>query len=89
MHPDHRHQLPALNRISGQVNGIKKMIENKRYCVDILTQIKAVKAAVHRVEQEVLKNHMQHCLMNAASASDQAEIQVKIEELMKLFSKRI
>ena len=65
MHPQHKNQLPSLNRIEGQIKGIKKMIEDLRYCLDILTQLKAVKEAVHKVEQGVLKTHMQHCLINA------------------------
>lgn len=89
MHPPHHDQLPGLNRIEGQIRGIKKMIENQRYCVDILTQLKAVKAALHRVEQQVLKTHMQHCLMHAVTSEDQKEIQEKIDELMHLLSKRI
>lgn len=89
MHPPHHDQLPGLNRIEGQIRGIKKMIENRRYCVDILTQLKAVKAALHKVEQQVLKTHMQHCLMRAVTSEDQKEIQEKIDELMQLLSKRI
>jgi len=89
MHPQHTDQLPGLNRIEGQVKGIKKMIEDRRYCVDILTQLKAVKAAVHKVEQEVLKTHMHHCLRNAVESKDDSEIQTKIDELMQLLSKRI
>ena len=89
MHPEYDEQLPGLNRIEGQVKGIKRMIENRRYCVDILTQIKAVKAALHKVEQEILKKHMQHCLKNAVAAKDENEIQEKIDELMQLLNKRI
>ena len=89
MHPQHNKQLPSLNRIEGQVKGIKKMVEDRRYCVDILTQLKAVKAAVHKVEQEVLKTHMQHCLMNAVESKSEIEIHAKINELMQLLSKRI
>lgn len=89
MHPIYDEQLPGLSRIEGQVKGIKRMIENRRYCVDILTQLKAVKAAIHKVEQDVLKKHMQHCLKNAVKANDEREIQEKIDELMKLLSKRI
>jgi DNA-binding FrmR family transcriptional regulator len=89
MHPQHNQQLPSLNRIEGQVKGIKKMIEDRRYCVDILTQLKAVKAAVHKVEQEVLKTHMQYCLMNAVESKSEIEIHEKINELMQLLSKRI
>ena len=89
MNPDYIGQLNGLNRIEGQVKGIKKMIEDRRYCVDILTQLKAVKAAVHKVEQGVLKTHMQHCLINAAESKSEIEIHEKIDELMQLLSKRI
>ncbi len=61
MHPDHSDKLNRLNRIEGQVKGIKKMIEEKRYCVDILTQLKAVSAALKKVEHAVLKDHIQGC----------------------------
>lgn len=89
MHPCYESQLPGLNRIEGQIKGIKKMIENRRYCVDILTQLKAVKAALHKVEQEVLKTHMEHCLMHAVASKDERAIQEKLDELMKLLVKRI
>ena len=89
MHPEYDDQLPGLNRIEGQVKGIKRMIENRRYCVDILIQLKAAKAALHKVEQDILKKHMQHCLKNAVASNNEIEIQKKIDELMKLLSKRI
>ncbi len=89
MHPDHSQQIPNLNRIEGQVKGIKKMIENHRYCVDILTQVKAVKAAIHKVEQAILKTHIQGCLKNAVKENNEVEIQNKIDEVMNLLSKRI
>lgn len=89
MHPDHSNQLKGLNRIEGQIKGIKKMIENHRYCVDILTQIKAAKSALHTVEQGILKTHIQGCLKSAVNSGDQAVIQEKIDEVMNLLSKRI
>ncbi|MBU3917152.1 metal-sensitive transcriptional regulator [bacterium] len=89
MHPEYDDQIPGLNRIEGQVKGIKRMIEERRYCVDILTQMKAVKAAMHKVELEILKKHMQHCLKNAVESKNETEIQQKIDELMKLLSKRV
>ncbi len=89
MHPEYDDQVSGLNRIEGQIKGIKRMIENRRYCVDILTQLKAAKAALHKVEQEVLKKHMQHCLKHAVETQNETEIQEKIDELMLLLSKRI
>ncbi len=89
MHPDHGQQISSLNRIEGQIKGIKRMIENRRYCVDILTQIKAAKAALHRVEQAVLKTHIQGCVKNAVQAKDEMEVQEKLDEIMNLLNKRI
>ncbi len=89
MHPNHESQLNRLNRIEGQVKGIKKMITDQRYCVDILTQLKAVKAAIHKVEQGILKTHIQGCLKNAVSAGDSLSVQEKIDEVMALLEKRI
>lgn len=89
MHPEYENQIPGLNRVEGQIKGIKRMIEERRYCVDILTQLKAAKAAIHKVEREVLKTHMQHCLKNAVSSQNETEIQNKIDELMQLLVKRI
>jgi len=89
MQPIHDDKLPNLNRIEGQIKGIKKMIENRRYCVDILTQLKAVRAALHKVEQEVLKTHMHHCLTHAVESGNDKDIREKIDELMQLLSKRI
>jgi DNA-binding FrmR family transcriptional regulator len=89
LHPRHDNQTHSLNRIEGQIKGIKKMIAERRYCVDILTQLKAVKAAIHKVEQEVLKTHMQHCLIKAVESKNEHDINTKIDELMLLLSKRI
>ena len=88
-HPSHDDQLVRLNKIDGQVKGIKKMIENRRYCVDIMTQIKAVTSALGKVEQEILKTHMQNCLMSAVESKKPDDVREKIEEIMELLSKRI
>ena len=89
MHPNHEDQIGRLNRIEGQVKGIKKMITDRRYCVDILTQLKAVKSAIHKVEQGILSAHIQGCLKNAVTAGDEISVQTKIEEVMGLLEKRI
>jgi len=89
MHPDHSQQLSRLNRIEGQIKGVKKMIAEQRYCVDILTQTKAVRAALHKVEQNILRSHMQHCLRAAVASGDPLELNEKLEEIMDLLDKRI
>jgi DNA-binding FrmR family transcriptional regulator len=64
-HAVHNNCLKRLRRIEGQVRGIARMIEQERYCIDILTQIRAAQAALRRVEDEVLKDHMAHCVEGA------------------------
>ena len=67
-----------LSRIEGQVRGLSKMLEEDRYCIDVLTQISAVRAALRRVEEEVLKDHVEH----AISSGGKADQRRKIAELM-------
>lgn len=86
-HPSHESQVPRLNKIEGQVRGISKMIENRRYCVDILSQIKAVTAALRQVELGILETHIQHCIHDAMTAKDSREIEYKIKEIMLLVKK--
>ena len=71
-----------LGRIEGQVRGLSKMVEDDRYCIDIVTQISAVRAALRRVEEEVLKDHVSHCVEHAISSGDKADQRRKIAELM-------
>ena len=81
---DHRAQLPRLNRIEGQVRGIAAMIEGDRYCVDILTQLQAVHAALARVERDILDAHVGHCVAAAAAdPASQAEKMTELTELLK------
>lgn len=89
MHPDHSQHLVSLNRIEGQIKGIKKMIEEQRYCIDIMTQTKAVTAAIRKVEKGILKTHIQNCLKKAVISGDALSIQEKVDEIMVLLEKRI
>ncbi len=84
-HPSHAPELKKLNRIAGQVEGIKKMIENRRYCVDILTQIRAARAALKSVETNVLERHIGMCV--AESFANPKTSAAKIDELKKLLKK--
>ena len=82
---DHSDNLPRLNRVLGQVEGIKKMIEEKRYCTDILMQLRAVRSAIKSVESNILQKHLQHCVVQ--SFTTQEDSSQKIEELKALFNK--
>ena len=82
MHPCHSKHLSKLNRAAGQVEAIKKMINENRYCVDIMTQIKAARSALKAIELAVLETHMKSCLEECHN--DQEE---KISEIMALLKK--
>ena len=81
----HLDNLPRLNRISGQIDGIKKMIEDERYCTDILMQLRAVRSAIKSVESNILQKHLQNCV--AQSFASDKDRDKKIEELKALFDK--
>lgn len=76
-----------LGRIEGQVRGLSKMVEEDRYCIDIVTQIAAVRAALRRVEEEVLKDHVAHCVEHAIASGDKADQREKIAELMSVIGR--
>jgi len=84
---NHKDKLNRLKRIEGQVRGIANMIEEDRYCMDILTQMQAVKAALARVENQILKDHAACCVAEAISAGDEGEQKQKFDELIELFGK--
>jgi CsoR family transcriptional regulator, copper-sensing transcriptional repressor len=71
-----------LGRIEGQVRGLAKMVDEDRYCIDIVTQISAVRAALRRVEEEILKDHVAHCVEHAIASGDKSDQRRKIAELM-------
>jgi DNA-binding FrmR family transcriptional regulator len=73
-----------LARIEGQVRGIAAMVDADRYCIDVVTQIQAARAALSRVETELLRSHVGHCLAAAAASGDAAARQAKIDELMRV-----
>ena len=77
-----------LKRIEGQVRGITRMIEEDRYCIDILTQLRAVRAALRRVEDEVLNDHVAHCVEGAIASGDAGEQRRKVQELMTVLARR-
>lgn len=76
-----------LNRIEGQVRGIGRMIDEERYCIDILQQIQAIKSALARVEDAVLKDHAATCVDAAIASGSEKEQRKKFEELVELMAK--
>ena len=77
-----------LKRIEGQVRGIARMINEDRYCIDVLTQIRAVRAALRGVEDELLKDHVEHCVEGAITSGDNAEQRRKVQELLTVLTRR-
>ena len=83
----HNSQLKRLNRIEGQIRGLSKMVEDQRYCVDILTQIKAVKSALSAVEQNIVEEHLNHCLHEAVTSKNANESKKMLQEIKELLKK--
>ena len=79
--------LNRLNRIEGQVRGVARMVEDDRYCIDILTQLQAIRAALVRVETELLKDHLGHCIESAIVSGDAGEQRQKAAELIDLLQR--
>lgn len=86
-HANHSDQVGRLRRIEGQVKGILRMVEEERYCMDILTQLRAARAALGKVEEQVLREHVEHCVVQAVQGEDPMERQAKIDELLDVVSR--
>ena len=76
-----------LSRIEGQVRGLARMVEEDRYCIDVVTQISAVRAALARVEQEVLRDHVAYCVEHAIASGNAGEQGKKVAELMDVLTR--
>lgn len=76
-----------LKRIEGQVRGISRMVEEDRYCIDLLTQLQAVRAALHKVEEAILKDHVQHCVAHAFASGDMVDQRHKVDELVAVLGR--
>ena len=79
--------LTRLSRIEGQVRGIARMVDEDRYCIDILTQLQAVRAALAKVETELLRDHLSHCIESAIVSGDADEQRKKVNELIALLER--
>ena len=85
--PSHSNQLVALKRIEGQIRGLQKMVEEKRYCVDIMTQISSAIGALLRVQNSILGKHLHMCVADALKGKSDAEKKIKINEVVGLIKK--
>src|SRR3989338_7031047 len=81
----HIEQIAFLKKIEGQVRGVQKMVEEGRYCVDIITQVHSAIGALYRVEEQILKKHLNHCVANALKGSSEKEKQEKKKKKKKIF----
>ena len=79
--------LKRLGRIEGQVRGLARMVEDDRYCIDVVTQISAVRAALRRLEEEILRDHVGHCVEHAIASGNKADQRRKVAELMDVIGR--
>ena len=85
--PDHKGQLARLNRIEGQIKGIRRMIEDRRYCIDIVQQVKAATAALKQVQLGLLETHIHHCVKDAVTADEPRLLDDKITEIVQVIGR--
>ena len=79
--------VTRLSRIEGQVRGVSRMLEEDRYCIEVLNQVLAIKAALKRVENDILKDHAAHCVADAIKSGNAKEQTKKFAELVEVFSR--
>tara|TARA_B110000003_G_C16624862_1_gene524515 strand:- start:1930 stop:2214 length:285 start_codon:yes stop_codon:yes gene_type:complete len=86
-HPNYEKHITRINKVTGQLNGIKKMIEERRYCPEIITQLKAVSSACKSLEIIMLQKHLESCVMEAFHSKDKNIQDEKIKELTDLYKR--
>ena len=84
-HPCHKNQIANIKRIKGQIEGVERMINEGKYCIDILNQIKATKNAITSVEGKILKTHLEECIKESINGENEA--QQKIDEILKVLKR--
>ncbi len=84
---DHTEVLSYLRKIEGQVRGVQKMIEERRYCINILTQLHAITGAIGNVEDKILRKHFENCVISAFRGDPKKDREKKMEEILSLISK--
>lgn len=87
LYPSHDEQLARLAKIEGQLRGIRRMIEERRYCVDIVSQIKAVTAALRQVQMGVLEKHIHHCVRESVESRNPDLFEAKVTEIVQVLAK--
>ena len=88
-HPNHSKELVKLKRTRGQIEGIMGMIEDERYCPDILIQIRAAKSALQSVEHSILKTHLKNCVHQAFEEKNEKSVEGKIQELVEMIGRHL
>jgi DNA-binding FrmR family transcriptional regulator len=86
-HPDHSDDFKRLKRIKGQVEGVERMIEDRRYCPEIINQVQASISALQALKRQMLERHLHHCVTATFKSGDSRERQIKIDELLDLVSR--
>ncbi|QHI70090.1 metal-sensitive transcriptional regulator [Tichowtungia aerotolerans] len=84
----HEETLHRLSRIAGQVQGVKRMVEEQKYCIDIIRQIQAARSALRSVELQILQKHMNHCVSEAFASGSKEEADEKMAELLRVMKKQ-
>ena len=79
--------LARLTKVEGQIKGIAKMIDKQRYCVDVILQIAAAEAALHKVSEIIMRNHLETCVLEAFRSYDEKQRKEKVDELMQVYTK--
>lgn len=83
----HEENLARVSRIEGQVRGVKRMIEEREYCIDIITQIQAAQSALGSLARKILQKHMEHCVAGALRSKSKSDTEEKMQELMRVMKR--
>ena len=82
-----KESLTRLTKIEGQIKGIARMIRERRYCIDVILQIAAAEAALHKVSEIIMRNHLETCVLDAFRSYDEEKRKEKVDELMQVYTK--
>jgi DNA-binding FrmR family transcriptional regulator len=86
-HANHTPEVQRLRRLRGQIDGVERMIQDGRYCMDILQQLKAARSAIHALEASILRSHLNACVKQAFAAKNERAVEEKIQEITELFTR--